>query len=58
MSENEKALLFAAQNILWKLGHNFSLPDYKGPARIDRKDATVRMLEDAVNKYGVPGISL
>jgi len=47
-------LLKAAVQVLWKLNHSYSA---KGdgsdcvPARINRHDATVRMLQDAVNRY-------
>ncbi len=42
------AMLEALQQIVWKLSHNFDQPDYKGPARITRQDATVRMAVDAI----------
>ena len=51
MNKNDNDLLFAAKNVLWKLSHNHDLPDYKGPARIDRKDATIRMLQEVVDEY-------
>jgi len=43
-------LLEACRQIIWKLSHDHNLPDYKGPARIDRRDATVKMAVAAVAK--------
>lgn len=45
-------LLEACKQIVWKLGHNHALPGYKGPARIDRRDATVKMAIAAIAKAG------
>lgn len=48
-------LLAAAKQVVWKLSHNFNVAQvgnvsgYTGPALIDRKDATVKMLVDAIN---------
>ena len=42
------ALLIAAKQVIWKLNHNFITPDYTGPARITRQDATIRLLVAAV----------
>lgn len=42
-------VLEAARCVLWKLSHNHELPDYSGPARIDRRDASVRWLQAAVD---------
>jgi len=42
------ALVEAARQVIWKLSHNHDTDEYKGPARIDRRDATVRMLADAL----------
>jgi len=42
------ALLEALESIVWKLNHNHDLPDYKGPARITRKDATIRQATAAI----------
>ena len=50
-TEREAALVHAARNVVWKLSHNFCLPDYEGPARITRQDATVRMLDEALEVY-------
>ena len=44
------ALLKACEQIVWKLSHNHDLPDYKGPARITRNDATVRMAIAAIKE--------
>lgn len=49
-SKQQENLLQAAKQVLWKLSHNHKLPDYQGPGRITRDDATVRMLQDAVNE--------
>lgn len=43
----------AARQVIWKLSHNHDLPDYKGPGRITREDATIRMLVAALQKAGV-----
>jgi hypothetical protein len=43
-------LLEAARQVLWKLNHNHDDRGYRGPARITREDATVRMLQAAYNK--------
>jgi hypothetical protein len=43
-------LLEACKQIVWKLNHNYALPDYKGPARITRQDATVKMAIAAIAK--------
>lgn len=39
-------LLDACKQIVWKLSHNWD----NGPARIDRRDATVRLAEKAIAK--------
>jgi len=44
------ALLEACKQIVWKLNHNYALPDYEGPARITRNDATVRMAIAAIEE--------
>lgn len=50
-AEQAKELLAAAQQVLWKLGHNHYSDDKGGyPATIDRRDATVRMLQAAMDK--------
>ena len=47
----------AAKALLWKLSHNHCLPDYSGPARITRDDATVRELEMALaDLKATPGL--
>ena len=51
MTDAERDLLDAARGVLWKLSHNHDLPDYHGPARLDRNDATVRDLDAAVEAY-------
>jgi hypothetical protein len=43
-------LLEAAKQVIWKLSHNHWTEDYRGPARITREDATVKMLIDAINR--------
>ena len=50
MEKINQELLEAAKQVLWKLSHNHDLPDYKGPGRITRQDATVKMLYEAVEK--------
>ena len=49
MDDMDIDLIRAAEGVLWKLSHNFDQPGYKGPARIDRNDASVRELRRAVN---------
>lgn len=51
MKTNETKLLEAAKQVIWKLSHNHKLPDYQGPGRITREDATVKMLIDAISNY-------
>ena len=46
-------LLYAAENVLWKLSHNhedkdFSTTGKTHPALIDRNDAVIRILKEAV----------
>ena len=43
-------LLEALEGIIWKLSHNHVLPDYRGPARIDRRDATIKQAIRAITK--------
>ena len=47
-------LMAAAEQVLWKLSHNYSASG-KGydsvPAPIDRRDATAKMLRKAVERY-------
>lgn len=45
-SEQEKALIEAAWQVLWKLDRN----EATGPARITRQDATVKMLQAAFDE--------
>lgn len=44
-------LLEAAKAVVWKLSHNHDTPDYQGPARIDRNDAVIRDLVEAIAKH-------
>ena len=48
-TEQQTALLQAAEQVLWKLSHYHRTPDYSGPGRITRQDATVIMLQAAVD---------
>ena len=41
-------LLAACKLVIWKLNNNFDQPDYKGPARITREDATIRTMAAAI----------
>lgn len=43
-------LLEACKQIVWKLSHNSCLPDYEGPGRITRLDATVKMAVATIAK--------
>jgi hypothetical protein len=45
--EREITLLEACKGLLWKLNHNW---DDGLPARIDRRDATIRIIEQAIDK--------
>jgi hypothetical protein len=58
MEKINQELLEAAKQVLWKLSHNHDLPDYKGPGRITRQDATVKMLYEAVEKAENRGVDL
>lgn len=48
--ETAPDLLEACRQIVWKLSFNSKLPDYEGPGRIDRRDATVKMAIAAIAK--------
>jgi hypothetical protein len=43
-------LFKALEDIIWKLDRNEKLPDYEGPARITRNDATVRAAMEVIGK--------
>lgn len=43
-------LLEAAKQVIWKLSHNHDVDGYKGPGRITREDATIKMLVEAIAK--------
>lgn len=50
MNQSMDQLLEAARQVLWKLNHTHHDRDYKGPARITRQDATVKMLQEAYDR--------
>lgn len=51
--QHQYDLLEAAEQVLWKLSHNEYHDHYQGPGRVTRKDATVRMLQAAVDAVRV-----
>lgn len=53
-----EALIEGARQVIWKLSLNYNEPNYKGPARITRQDATVRMLADALSALRSAGVEV